>query len=281
MLFEMAMIDADTKALLEAVTAEFAALPDVTAVVLSGSREGKFSDDRSDIDLYVYAEPEPSEAWRAKLGRKFGDRARIGNHFWEPGDEWVASRNSTVVDIMYRSPAWIEAQLDRVWFQHQASVGYSTCFIHNVLHSMPLHDRDGWFALLRTKAQLPYPEPLRRAIIAKNHPILRSLLSSYVHQIALALGRADQVSVNHRISALLASYFDILFAVNRLPHPGEKRLVAYVLAQCPKLPPDFQTQVNELLLAVAPTGQSDALEKVTALLDGLDALLIAEGLITR
>jgi hypothetical protein len=182
---------------------------------------------------------------------------------------------------MYRSPAWIEAQLDRVLLRHQASVGYSTCLVHNVLHSQPLYDRDGWFAGLQAKAAQPYPEPLRRAIVAKNHPVLRSTLSSYVHQIALALAREDHVSVNHRISALLASYFDILFAVNRLPHPGEKRLVAYVSANCAQRPPHFQTQVNELLLAVAPAGRTDVFDKVNDLLDGLDDLLVAEGLIAR
>jgi predicted nucleotidyltransferase len=275
----MTMIETGTPALLEKVAAEFAALPEVIAVVLAGSRAGEFSDDRSDIDLYVYAEPEPPEAWRTELGQKFGEHARIGNRFWEPGDEWVA-RTGTVVDIMYRSPAWIEERLDRVWLRHQASVGYSSCFVYNVLHSQPLYDRNGWFASLQAKAAQPYPEPLRRAIIAKNHPILRSMLSSYVHQITLALGREDPVSVNHRITALLASYFDILFALNRLPHPGEKRLVAYVLAECPKRPPDLQMQVNELLMAIAPAGRADVVEKANDLLDGLDALLVAEGLIT-
>lgn len=273
------MIESGAQVLFGEVATEFAALPEVTAVVLSGSKGGEFFDDRSDIDLYVYAETEPSKAWRTDLGRKFGERLSIGNNFWEPGDEWVALRTGIVVDIMYRSPVWIEEQLDRVLLRHQASVGYSTCFVHNVLYSRPLYDRNGWFAALRQKAEQPYPEPLRRAIIAKNHPILRSTLSSYVHQIAVALDRGDHLSVNHRITALLASYFDILFAINRLHHPGEKRLVAYVLAQCPKRPPDFQRQVYELLRAIAPPAQSGALERVNDLLDGLDALLIAERLI--
>jgi hypothetical protein len=272
------MRDADVPMLISRITAEFAALPEVSAVVLSGSRQSTFSDDRSDIDLCIYTDPEPSEDWRTELAQRYGDRARIGNHFWEPGDEWAAKDTGTLIDIMYRSPAWITSQIDRVWRQHQASVGYTTCFVHNVLRSKTLYDRDGWYASLRAITQLPYPEPLRCAIVAKNHPVLRGLLSSYAHQIALALDRKDPVSLNHRITALLASYFDIIFALNRMPHPGEKRLLAYVQAECPKRPPEFQTRVNELLLSL-PTGKPDVLDKIGALLDDLDSLLVAERLI--
>ena len=275
----MAMIEHGLNALLGEVVAEFAVLPEVTAVALSGSRGDRYSDDHSDFDLYVYSVTEPSKSWRIDLGRKFGDRACIGNNFWEPGDEWVASQSGNVVDIMYRAPAWIEEQLDRVLLRHQASLGYSTCFVHNVLRSKPLFDRDGWFASLQEKAQQPYPEALRDAVIFKNHPVLRGKMSSYADQIALALDRGDLVSVNHRIAALLASYFDILFAVNRVYHPGEKRLVAHVLAGCPKRPQDFQTQVTELLSAISPAGQPGTIARVNALLDGLDALLFAEQLI--
>ncbi|MFZ5523674.1 MAG: DUF4037 domain-containing protein [Pseudomonadota bacterium] len=270
------MIESDAQALIKEIAGEFAKLLEVTAVVLSGSRQSELSDAASDIDLYVYAESEPPKSWRADLARKFGKRTGIGNDFWEPGDEWLASRTGNAVDIMYRSPAWIGEQLDRVLLRHQASVGYSTCFVHNVLHSQTLYDRDKWFAALRAKAEQPYPEPLRRAIIAKNHPVLRSTLSSYAHQIAMALARNDRLSVNHRITALLASYFDILFAINRVFHPGEKRLVAYVLAKCPKRPPDFEIQVNELLSASA----TEVPGRIDDLLDSLDDLLIEEQLIT-
>ena len=273
------MIESGVHVLPGELAAEFSALPEVSAVVLSGSRGSGVADERSDVDLYVYAEQEPPETWRASLARKFGERASIGNHFWETGDEWNALRAGIVVDIMYRSPAWIEEQMDRVMLRHQASVGYSTCFVYNVLNSKPLYDRNGWFESLRLRAAQPYPEQLLQAIVAKNHPILRNTLSSYVHQISVALERDDLVSVNHRITALLASYFDILFAVNGLHHPGEKRLVAYVLAKCPKRPPDIQRQVNELLSAIAPPEESELLDRVNNLLDDLDTLLLAERLI--
>lgn len=270
-----------THKLLEEIAAEFARLPEVCAVVQAGSKAGALSDARSDIDLYVYAGTEPPEAWRAALAGKYGERASIGNRFWETGDEWIAAGTGTVVDIMYRSPAWISEQLDRVLVRHQASVGYSTCFVHNVQHSRAFHDPDGWYAALQKKAAQPYPEELRRAIVAKNHPILRGLLSSYRHQLELALTRNDTVSINHRVTALLASYFDILFAVNRLPHPGEKRLLAYARSACPKRPPDLQAEVEGLLLAVAPAMHDDLLNCVDRLLDSLDDLLQSEGLLTN
>jgi hypothetical protein len=77
---------------------------------------------------------------------------------------------------------------------------------------------------------------------------------------------------------LLASYFDILFAVNRVFHPGEKRLLAYALEKCPKRPPQIEVQVNTLLASIAETSQPMLLQRVNELLDGLDVLLVAEGM---
>jgi TRAP-type mannitol/chloroaromatic compound transport system substrate-binding protein len=175
---------------------------------------------------------------------------------------------------MFRSPEWIEEQLDRVLRRHEASVGYSTCFWHNVRTSRALFDRSDWFARLQQAANVPYPEPLRRAIVAKNHPLLRRTQSSYAHQIERAVAHGDLVSVNHRTAALLASYFDILFAVNRRTHPGEKRLLAFAEAQCPLRPPGMRAQVEGLLRAAGP----DALARIAPLVDALDEILRAEHL---
>ena len=37
----------------------------------------------------------------------------------------------------------------------------------------------------------------------------------------------------------MESYFDVIFALNKLTHPGEKRMVEYALKNAKTLPKDF------------------------------------------
>jgi hypothetical protein len=143
------------------------------------------------------------------------------------------------------------------------------------LHSEALFDRTGWFRALQVRANAPYPPALKSAIIAKNLPILRSNMSSYIHQLELAIARKDPVSLNHRATALLASYFDIVFAVNEMPHPGEKRLVQYVEAHCRKRPQQMRLDVEDLLSSL-PRMDASILKAATNLVVSLEALLRAE-----
>jgi predicted nucleotidyltransferase len=261
------------------VAAAFANIPEVDAVALAGSKVAGSADEQSDLDFYVYARAPVTMADRGAIATRFATRREVGNDFWEPGDEWIDRQSGRQIDVMYRTPVWIEEQLDRVLVRHEASVGYSTCFWHNVLHSRPLHDPHGWYLALREWADRPYPEPLQQAIIARNHPILREAMSSYTRQIERAVARGDSVSVQHRITALLASYFDILFAVNALPHPGEKALLPFALTHCAKQASGMKNDVESLLATVPFPADSQILERVHALLDRLDALLAAEGLL--
>jgi len=266
-------------AVAERVAKQFASQPQVEAVVVSGSRTSEFSDSTSDIDLYVYVSEDVPLDLRAKIAAG-STRTEIGNATWEPGDEWIDEVTGTSVDVMYRHVRWMEEQLDRVLVYHQASVGYSTCFWYNVLYSQVLFDRSGWFSGLQNRANQPYPAELQRSIIAKNYPLLRRNQSSYLHQIELAVAREDRISVNHRVAALLASYFDVLFALNELPHPGEKRLIQHAKARCSKLPPQMEQQITELL-AAAGTADQGTIIQVNALLDGMDELLLREKMVPQ
>jgi len=248
------------------IAASFSAFPQVTAIALSGSEGAGQADALSDIDLHVYADAGIPLQARRTIAADFADRVEIDNRFWEPGDEWIDRASGRRIDIMYRTLAWIQDQLARVLERHEASIGYSTCFWWNVLQSRALYDPSGWYAGLQQTARQPYPPELRRAIVVKNFPILRDNISSYRRQIEAALARRDWASVHHRVNAFLASYWDILFAMNGVPHPGEKRTVDYARRPCKRLPPRWEDTAEALV-------RQPALAHLDRLTDGLEQLL--------
>ena len=62
--------------------------------------------------------------------------------------------------------------------------------------------------------------------------------------------RGDLVSVNHRVAAFLASYFDVLFAINGMTHPGEKRQLGIAERDCRVLPEDFRSSFDTLFASM-------------------------------
>ena len=260
-------LTANAPAIVQRLTRAFGELPQVVAVALAGSRGTATSDLESDFDLYVYTLRDVPVEFRRGL---MDESAEINNRFWEPGDEWTEPSTGTQIDIMYRSPEWIEGQLERVLVRQEAALGYTTCFWYNVNHSEALFDPRGWYRQLQDRARVPYPEGLRRAVVKKNWPILRRNHSSYRRQIELALSRGDAVSVQHRVTALLASLFDVWFAVERQPHPGEKRLLSH-------LPEPWALRVRALI----DTQPEMLLKQIDSLLDQLDVRLLEEGLLAQ
>jgi predicted nucleotidyltransferase len=255
----------------------FQSFPNVEAIGLAGSLTAQSADLDSDVDLYVYTTSViPLEQRRRLVERAGARQAELNLQFWDLGDEWIDAATGIEVDVIYWDHHWISEQLDRVLVRHEANVGYTTSFWHTLRNSQILFDRSGWLTRLKEQAQQPYPDELRRAIIAKNHPILRRVIPSYLHQIEKALKRKDLVSINHRVAALLASYFEVVFAINRLPNPGEKRLLAKAANTCIKLPPGMAGQVEKVLLAAGSTDPG-ILASIEALVDGLDRLLDEEG----
>jgi hypothetical protein len=96
------------------------------------------------------------------------------------------------------------------------------------------------------------------------------------NEIEKAVRRHDVVSVNHRLTELLASYFDVVFAVNRVLHPGEKRLLELAAERCAKAPSDMHPQVESVLRAASEAHRT-LIARIDDLLGGLDRLLQDEG----
>jgi hypothetical protein len=66
----------------------------------------------------------------------------------------------------------------------------------------------------------------------------------------------------------LASYFDVLFALNQLPHPGEKRMLNYAESHCQRRPQQLRRNIEALLSEVGQ-GQACLLERLKILSQGL------------
>jgi predicted nucleotidyltransferase len=258
------------------ISDRFVIFPQVKAIALGGSQTNGSSDQHSDIDLYVYIKKEiPLEARRKIVDELGASRQDLNLTFWDSGDEWFHRESGIEVDIIYWDTVWIEDQISRVIDHYQASVGYTTSFWHTIKNSKILFDREDWFNWLQMKCQIHYPQELKINIISKNYPVLKNVIPSYYYQIQKAINRDDKISINHRVAALLASYFDVLFAINEITNPGEKKVLTYALGNCSKLPQNMSEKIENVLY----TSTSDPgalLAKLDVLIDGLENLMHRE-----
>lgn len=230
----------------ESLWNEFTLLPEVEAIALGGSRAGTHYDEKSDYDLYIYCNQTPEENTRKQILEKYCQYMEIGNSFWELEDDCTL-KDGVDIDILYRNIENFSQEIDSVVQKHIAHNGYTTCMWHNLLHSKILYDKNGKPAAMQSQYTIPYPDELRDNIIRQNLRLLRGNLPSYDMQIKKAITRKDWVSVNHRTAAFLESYFDIIFTLNKMMHPGEKRMVQYAKEQAKILPDNFEENLNCLL----------------------------------
>lgn len=220
-------------------------LEQVEAIALGGSRAGTAYDANSDYDVYLYCTAPVREEVRREILSQYCSIMEIGNHFWEYEDNCTLN-NGVDIDILYRNLDDFTKDVASVVESFQAHNGYTTCMWHNLLTCKIIYDRDGRLHDAKSRFDVPYPAGLKQTIIDRNMKLLHHSMPAYDHQIEKAVGRNDRVSINHRVAAFMESYFDILFAVNELTHPGEKRLVSLCRKQCSILPDNFEDNLNRL-----------------------------------
>lgn len=250
----------------------FSILTEVEAIAVGGSRAAGETDQQSDIDLYVFgAESVPLFRRKAIVDDLGAAEKNLDLTYWDVGDEWFDRETGIEVDIIYWNPSWLEDRIAAVLDRYEASMGYSTCFWHTVLNFSILYDPEQRLTVLQEKCRQEYPGRLKQNIICKNRPLLREVIPSYCNQIQKAVLRQDLVSINHRLTEFLASYFDILFAVNKLPHPGEKKLLNFSKTHCRRLPKAFNEQITSLLGSAC--GSEDLLAKLNQIIDALEEII--------
>ena len=224
---------------------ELGSLSQVEAIALGGSRATGRNDEKSDYDVYVYITDSIDENQRRNILDKYCKYMEIGNSFWELEDD-VTLRDGIDMDIIYRDMKGFENMVSSVVMDCIPWNGYTTCMWHNLITSKIVLDKNGKLSTLQEKYRIPYPKELKENIIANNLKLLSGMLPSFDMQIKKAENRGDLVSVNHRVTEFLASYFDIIFALNEMTHPGEKRMQSICSKECSILPNNFDTNLNRL-----------------------------------
>ncbi len=224
---------------------------EVKAIATGGSTANGTSDSNSDIDVYVFVTKDIPIEKRLELVKNYSSKYEVGGEYFGSGDEFWVDKINTQLDVMYWNINWFEDTIKNTWEKHYPSNGYTTCFLFTLYNFQIKYDTENWLTGLQKRiSEEKYPQELKQNIIKRNLMLLKDKpFASYYEQISKAIARKDLVSINHRIAAFLASYFDIIFAVNELLHLGEKRLIPYAKKNCKILPNDFEKNLNELLSA--------------------------------
>lgn len=227
---------------------KFSQITEVEAIAIGGSTTAKTGDSSSDIDIYVFSKKGIPIEKRKNIIEKVSKKYEVGAEYFGSGDEFLCDINNIVFDMMYWDTKWFEDVVENVWVKHFSSNGYTTCFLYTLKNFKIVYDPNNWLKNLQDKINTDYPLELQKNIIERNLKLMKDKpFASYYEQIEKAVQRNDVNSINHRTAAFLASYFDVIFAKNKLLHPGEKRLVKFAKNNCKILPENFEENIEKLL----------------------------------
>lgn len=206
-------------------------IPGVVAVSLGGSHATGLADAASDIDLHVYWRGElPPGPQRAAVLAAIPDPGTTIREetAWGPEDHLVV--DGRPAELVYVDLDDVIRQVERARTVGLDDEGFATAVLHSVASGIVLEDGGGELAAARATLA-DYPEATHRRLVRT----LPHLLRSYLAQLTKAQGRGDLLFVQHRRYSLQMVYFNLLFALNRRYHPGEKRLAVHG-ERCPVRP---------------------------------------------
>ena len=269
---EDAFIDAVTKALVP--------LSAVSALTLGGSRARGAAGPNSDYDFGLYYEPDAPvdiDQLVAALS-PIVDRppgcvlTAIGE--WEPwinGGGWLRIGGKKV-DLLYRDLAKVralvaEGKAGRVTMDYQPGHPHGFCsaiLIGEAALGVSFIDRAGRLAAIKRDA-LPYPEPLRRALIAKFH----WEIAFAVDNAELAIDRGDATHVAGNAYRALCCLAQVLFALNRRYLINEKGALAEA-ASFEITIADLEHAVAQIWLAIGTRELREATRSLHELARALD-----------
>lgn len=223
----------------------------VSAILVFGSVAHGAVDAYSDVDLLiVYRGAVPPVADRKALleaigaGWQFGRPQRRSLFRAVDADGRVASE---LVSIHYQTVTWIDAVLDAVLAQGAIStpqLPFRPYTVPALLHrAWVLLDRDGDVARWRA-ASATYPPLLRENILRHVAPRLRGHVEELTRTAERDLGAREFLFF---LNAAVDELTSLLFALNGVYDPAERRMHTAVVPVLPSLPSGYVATMTEVL----------------------------------
>jgi hypothetical protein len=224
-------------------------IPGVIAVSLGGSVGSGLADAASDLDFHVFwaeplAPPAEREAHLATIADAGSIIARPGTASWDLED-WFAV-DGRLVELIYIAWRDVEADVAQAYATGLTDGEFTTARLHNYAHGHAIHDPTGVLRATQDRLNLTYPEATRELLLRREPERLAMALK----QLRVAQGRRDLLFAQHRRYTVQAIFFNLLFALNRRYHPGEKRLLKHA-ERCPIAPADLSARWEYIALLPA------------------------------
>lgn len=259
--------------MIDSIVEKYKNLEEVEAVMLGGSRATGKYDEKSDYDIYVYLNAPLSEFKRREILEKHCSYMEYSNHFWELEDDGILN-NGIEIEFIYRTYNFFDNVVENMK-QGVVGNGYSTCFYDNLMNSVILFDKKGKIEKLQAENHGLITDEYTQAIIDNNFPLIKKSMPALYGQVKKAMERKDYNSTNHRLSEYFAIYYDILFALNKASHPGEKRLVKSAL-RLKHIPENFKNKVYKVFFNMF-SDTNESLENLDMLSKDIENLIIKLG----
>ncbi len=226
--------------------------PAVSALLVFGSVASGHVDERSDVDLFVICAPDviPLEERKAPLtqigtGWRFGDQSQANPLFATYDADGQVDEIFT--SLHYQTVAWIETVLRQVLEQGAITTEQMPFRPYTLpallLRGWLLSDHDGIVARWREQAR-PFPRRLKRNILSHFAPLLQEQTEELIASAQRHLGpRAFIFHLNWAVDALTS----ILFALNDLYDPADRRAEQTILPTLARVPQDFLPRLAAIL----------------------------------
>ncbi len=224
----------------------------VSSVLVFGSLAYGDVDERSDVNLFVVCRPEIiSVAERMRLFSQIGLDWHFGGQLIKNPPFAISDIDGIVdgipISFHYQTASWVSNVLREVLLKGALSTKLMP--IHS--HMLPALLQRGWLLLdkgkvvrkWRGQAQ-PFPWQLKLNLLQHYVPLLRENLEALVADTERHLGsRLFLFHLNQAIDALIS----VLFAVNEVYEPGDRRAERNILPTLEKMPRDFPNRFTEVL----------------------------------